>query len=74
MKDMNHKKVYVWKLAEFLYSRGMRMSGEELAEHLNQSDFMTNYGAEYAGGTQCLPLDSVHMEVAPRGTRLEGRS
>lgn len=28
----------------------MRMSGEELAVHLNRNNFLTNYGTEYQGG------------------------
>ncbi len=50
MNEMNKKKVYVWKLADFLQRHGMRMSGEELADHLNRNDFMTGYGTEYSGG------------------------
>jgi len=47
---MNAKKSYVWKLAEFLDQHGMRMSGEELAEHLNRNEFLTGYGEKYVGG------------------------
>lgn len=47
---MNTKKHYVWQLASFLYSFGMTMSGEELAEHLNRNNFLTSYGSEYHGG------------------------
>ena len=47
---MNEKKLYIWRLAEFLQSHGMVMSGEELAEHLNRNGFMTDYGTEYEGG------------------------
>jgi len=47
---MNEKKLYVWKLGEFLFDHGMTMSGEELAEHLNRNKFLTSYGTEYAGG------------------------
>lgn len=50
MSAMNKKKVYVWNLADFLQRHGMRMSGEELAEHLNRNDFLTGHGTEYAGG------------------------
>ena len=37
-------------LAEFLTHHGMKMSGEELADHLNRNGFLTSSGAEYAGG------------------------
>jgi hypothetical protein len=47
---INQKKTYVWRLAEFLDRHGMRMSGEELAEHLNRNNFVTEYGEKYAGG------------------------
>jgi hypothetical protein len=47
---MNEKKIYVWKLASFLNSHEMVMSGEELADHLNRNNFLTSYGTEYHGG------------------------
>jgi hypothetical protein len=47
---MNVKKLYVWKLADFLCQNGKQMSGEELAEHLNRNNMPTSYGAEYTGG------------------------
>jgi hypothetical protein len=47
---MNEKKIYIWKLATFLNSQNMVMSGEELAEHLNRNKFLTSYGTEYHGG------------------------
>ncbi|MCC7302336.1 MAG: hypothetical protein IT233_06820 [Bacteroidia bacterium] len=47
---MNKKKLYVWQLATFLSNHNMRMSGEELADHLNRNNFLTNYGTEYQGG------------------------
>ncbi|MGJ8660563.1 MAG: hypothetical protein ACSHXL_00860 [Bacteroidota bacterium] len=47
---MNQKRAYIWKLAAFLHAQGMVMSGEELAEHLNRNEFLTNYGSEYQGG------------------------
>lgn len=55
---MNNKKVYIWKLAEFLSNNKMRMSGEELAEHLNRNNFLTNYGTEYQGGRGTYKLIS----------------
>jgi hypothetical protein len=47
---MNDKKTYIWKLATFLHSQEMVMSGEELADHLNRNNFLTSYGTEYQGG------------------------
>ena len=56
MNKMNQKKVYVWRLAEFLDRNKMKMSGEELAEHLNRNRFLTEYGTQYTGkrGTYTL--------------------
>lgn len=50
MSSINQKKTYVWRLAEFLGRYDMRMSGEELADHLNRNDFLTEYAEKYAGG------------------------
>ena len=50
MNPMNQKKVYIWRLASFLEHHSMKMSGEELADHLNRNKFLTAYGTEYAGG------------------------
>lgn len=47
---MNEKRTYIWRLATFLHTNSMVMSGEELAEHLNRNDFLTSYGSEYQGG------------------------
>lgn len=47
---MNDKKLYIYKLADFLAQNGKTMSGEELADHLNRNDFLTSYGTEYQGG------------------------
>jgi hypothetical protein len=47
---MNEKKTYIWRLATFLHTNGMVMSGEELAQHLNRNEFLTSYGSEYQGG------------------------
>ena len=47
---MNEKKIYIWQLAAFLASHNMRMSGGELADHLNRNEFLTGYGTEYRGG------------------------
>jgi len=55
---MNKKKYYIWQLAAFLYSHGMKMSGEELANHLNRNNFLTNYGSEYQGGRGTYKLIS----------------
>lgn len=53
---MKEKKLYLWKLADFLNQNNMVMSGEELASHLNRNEFLTGYGTEYAGhrGTYTL--------------------
>lgn len=55
---MNKKKTYLWKLAIFLQSNEMIMSGEELAEHLNRNKFLTSYGTEYEGGRGTYKLIS----------------
>ena len=55
---MNNKKAYIWKLAVFLDSNNMKMSGKELAEHLNRNNFLTVYGAEYVGGKGTYKLIS----------------
>ncbi len=47
---MNEKKLYIWHLADFLSRHEKRMSGEELATHLNRNNFMTEYETEYEGG------------------------
>jgi hypothetical protein len=47
---MEKKKYYIAQLASFLVSHKMKMSGEELAEHLNRNNFLTSYGTEYQGG------------------------
>ncbi len=49
MNEMNQKKLYVWRLAAFLHQHGMRMSGDELADHLNRNNFLTSYGTLYEG-------------------------
>ena len=69
---MNEKKLYIWKLAEFLAQHDMKMSGEELAEHLNRNDFLTSYGTEYAGGRGTYTLIKhtwtwLHNELGLRG-------
>ena len=50
MNERNKKFMYIWRLARFLVQHEMRMSGEELAIHLNRNEIKTNYGAEYEGG------------------------
>ena len=65
---MNEKKAYIWKLASFLHSQSMVMSGEELAEHLNRNNFLTSYGTEYQGGRGTYRLirqtwDWLHNEL-----------
>jgi len=48
--DMNAKKLYVWRLATFLYGHDMKMSGSELADHLNRNNFLTSSGNEFKSG------------------------
>lgn len=48
--NMNGKKLYIWRLGTFLHIHNMVMSGEELAEHLNRNNFLTDSGTEYQGG------------------------
>lgn len=50
MNEMNRKKLYIWKLANFLRVNGMIMSADELAHHLNRNDFKTGYETAYGGG------------------------
>lgn len=40
---MNNKKYYIWQLSSFLASHNMKMSGEELTEHLHRNNFLRNY-------------------------------
>lgn len=47
---MNEKKLYIWQLADFLSNRDKKMSGEELAAHLNRNGIYTEYDSEYQGG------------------------
>ena len=47
---MDEKKLYLFELASFLDSHSMKMSGEELAQHLNRNEILTSYGTEYQGG------------------------
>jgi hypothetical protein len=46
---MNEKKLYIWQLAEFLYSRNKTMSAKELADHLNRNSILTEYDTHYKG-------------------------
>lgn len=46
---MNKKKLYIWKLADFLDANEKIMSGEELATHLNRNNFETSYGSHFEG-------------------------
>jgi len=50
MNKMNKKKLYIWRLASFLYQNDKVMSGEELAAHLNRNGFLTGYCEKYQGG------------------------
>lgn len=69
--SMNDKKTYVWKLAVFLSSQKMVMSGEELAEHLNRNKFLTSYGTEYQGGRGTYRLISQTWEWLQNELKLE---
>lgn len=55
---MEEKKLYIWRLAEFLDRYNMKMSAEELANHLNRNGFLTSYGTEYQGGRGTYKLIS----------------
>jgi len=46
---IDDKKKYIGLLARFLSRRKMKMSGLELALHLNRNGFRTSYNTEYAG-------------------------
>jgi len=48
--EMNQKKMFIVKLADFLFANKMYMSGQELADFLNRNKFTTSYGTEYQGG------------------------
>jgi hypothetical protein len=50
MNEMNKKKMYLTKLAEFLVANGMNMSGPELVDHLNRNNFLTALGNPYTEG------------------------
>ena len=58
MNQMNAKKTYIWKLADFLCQHEMKMSGQELADHLNRNRFLTSYGTEFTGGRGTFRLIS----------------
>ncbi len=55
---MNEKKMYLYRLADFLCSNGMTMSGEELANHLNRNKILTSYGTKFVGGQGTYKLIS----------------
>ena len=44
------KKEYIRRLAKFLVSNKMTMTGKSLADHLNWNDFRTNNGDKHRGG------------------------
>ena len=58
MNTTNDKKLYIYKLADFLSQNEKIMSGEELADHLNRNNFLTTYGTEYEGGRGIYKLIS----------------
>ena len=68
MNDMNKKKLYIWKLANFLWMNDMKMGVEELATHPNRNNFKTGYDTQYEGGRGTYTLVSatyrwVHDEL-----------
>jgi len=56
VNEMNSKKMYLVKLANFLTANQMTMSGQELVDHLNRNKIMTSYGTEYQGGRGIFKL------------------
>ena len=48
--NINDKHEYIALLAQFLTANNMKMSGSELANHINRNGFKTSYGAYYKGG------------------------
>ena len=74
MRDMNEKKLYIWRLANFLSANNMRMSGEELAEHLNRNNILTGYGTEYSGGRGTYSLIRATWEWVDGDLRLPDES
>lgn len=67
---MNEKKHYIWQLASFLRGHDMRMSGEELADHLNRNKILTSYGSEYQGGRGTYKLIKETWEWLQNGLGL----
>lgn len=59
MNDMSRKKLYIWRLAQFLSINEKKMSVSELADHLNRNGFRTSYGEQYAGERGTLRLISM---------------
>lgn len=59
MNDMSRKKLYIWRLAQFLSLNEKKMSVTELADHLNRNGFRTTYGEQYAGARGTLRLISM---------------
>jgi hypothetical protein len=69
------KKLYIWRLALFLHSNNMNMSGDELAAHLNRNKIKTGYGSEYAGsrGTYTL-IKTTYNWVKDMGLENEAKA
>jgi hypothetical protein len=67
---MNTKKYYIFQLASFLSSHQMKMSAEELAEHLNRNNFLTSYGTEYEGGRGTYKLIRETWDWVQNGLQL----
>ena len=56
MDEMNLKKLYIWRLATFLHAHDKKMSGSELAAHLNRNNILTASGSEFKGGRGSFKL------------------
>jgi hypothetical protein len=48
----NMKRMYIAKLADFLASNGKYMSGQALAQHLNQNKITADNGKPFVEGTR----------------------
>lgn len=41
---------FIWETAQDLHDKGEQMTGQQLAQLLNEKGFVTDYGSPYAGG------------------------
>ena len=46
---MSNNQLYIWRLACFLAENNKKMSGKELANHLNRNSMKTINGTQYIG-------------------------